>query len=71
LATSHAADNPAGERPVEGRVGGSEEEAAIMPGAQSLRSFQGRVAMLPMAFVLNSRGFSAVPGGLGSSFSRL
>jgi hypothetical protein len=59
LATSHAADNPARERPVEDRVGGSEEEAAIMPGAASLLSFQGRVGMLQMAFVLSSRGVFA------------
>jgi hypothetical protein len=66
----HAADNPAGERPVEGRVGGSEEEAAIMPGAQSLRSFQAGGDAVD-GFCFDSRGVSAVPAGLGSFFSRL
>lgn len=36
-----------------------------------LRSLQGRVAMLPMGFISNSRGGSAVPPGLGSVFSDL
>ena len=40
-------------------------------GAPLLRSLQGRVAMLPMRFVLNPRGVSAVPSGLGSNFHGL
>ena len=56
MATSHAADNPAGERPVEGRVGGSEEERHNE--RELVRASLSFYASTPnYAFILDEAGF--------------